>query len=208
MVEDAKRCGVDIILDHPVAQWAVRYDEWIQHVLVESGVDLSGGGTKKSRVMKHIPETKHRATLLDSWNEFLFEAKSTMTNSSDFWLVGHLVKKTLTSSLSWKTEVCVTTVRGNSVPKDAVMQTSMNFRVRTQRWKNTKPKGARLLGMRTWNQRHSWSEHTFECPQTSLPSLVPASFWTVTQMARCSNFMNMEVMMNTEIQNACDSHTT
>ena len=34
MVEDARRCGVDIILDHPVPQWAVRHPEWIQNFLV------------------------------------------------------------------------------------------------------------------------------------------------------------------------------
>ena len=57
--------------------------------------------------MKHTPKTKHRAMLLDFWYEFLFETKSTMTNSPDFWSDGHLVTKTH----SWKTEVCVTTVR-------------------------------------------------------------------------------------------------
>ena len=33
--------------------------------------------------MKHTLETKHRAMLLDCWNEFLFVAESTMTNSPD-----------------------------------------------------------------------------------------------------------------------------
>ena len=28
MVEDARRCGVEIILNHPVAQWVVRHAEW------------------------------------------------------------------------------------------------------------------------------------------------------------------------------------
>ena len=83
MVEDARRGGVEIILDHPVAQWAVRHPEWIQNFLVKSDVDLSDGGTiKKSRHMKHTQVTKHRAMLLDFWNEFLFTA--TMTNSPDF----------------------------------------------------------------------------------------------------------------------------
>ena len=40
MVEDARRCGVEIILDHPVAQWAVRHAEWIQNFLVTSDVGL------------------------------------------------------------------------------------------------------------------------------------------------------------------------
>ena len=29
MVEDARRRGAQTILDHPVAQWAVRHAEWI-----------------------------------------------------------------------------------------------------------------------------------------------------------------------------------
>ena len=47
MVEDARRCGVEIILDHPVAQWAVRHATWIQIFLVRSDVGLSDGGTRK-----------------------------------------------------------------------------------------------------------------------------------------------------------------
>ena len=133
MIEDARRRGVELIFDHPVAQWAVRHAEWIQNFFVKSDVGLSVGGTKKTRHLKHTPETNRRAMLLDFWNEFLFVAKSTMTHCPDFWSVGQLVTKTLTSSLSWKTEVCGTTVRGNTVPKDAVMQTFANFRMRSQR---------------------------------------------------------------------------
>ena len=33
------------MLDHPVAQWAVRHPEWVQNLLATSDVDLSGGGT-------------------------------------------------------------------------------------------------------------------------------------------------------------------
>ena len=54
---------------------------------------------KISLHMKHTKETKHRAMLLDVWNEFLFAAKSTMTNNQHFWLVGHFVTKMQTSSL-------------------------------------------------------------------------------------------------------------
>ena len=35
MVEDARRCGVQMILDHPVAQWAARHAEWIQKLFVK-----------------------------------------------------------------------------------------------------------------------------------------------------------------------------
>ena len=114
-------------------QWAVRHAEWIQNFFAKSDADLSDGGTIKTRHVKHTLVTKHRAMLLDFWNEYLFAAKSTMTHSPDFWSVGHLVTKTLTSSLSWKTEVCGKTVRGNTVSKDVVMHTFMNIRVRSQR---------------------------------------------------------------------------
>ena len=133
VVEDARRRGAEIILDHLVAQWTVRHAEWMQNFFAKGDVGSSGGGTKKKVHMKHTPETKRRVMSLDSWNEFLLVAKSTMTNSPDFWSVGQLVSGTLTSSVSWKTDVCVTEVRGNRVPKDVMMQTSMNFRVRSQR---------------------------------------------------------------------------
>ena len=48
VIEDAGRCGVEIILDHPVAQWAVRHAEGIQNFLVKSDVDLSDGGTNRN----------------------------------------------------------------------------------------------------------------------------------------------------------------
>ena len=37
LLEDARRRGTEIILDHPLAQWAVRHAEWIQKFLVNSG---------------------------------------------------------------------------------------------------------------------------------------------------------------------------
>ena len=117
MVEDARRCGVEIIFGHPVAQWAVTHAEWIQNFLVKSDVNLSDGGTMKTRLVKHTPETKHRAMLLVFWIEFLFVGKLTMTRSPDFLSFGHLVTKNMTSSLSRKTEVCVATVRGSTVPE-------------------------------------------------------------------------------------------
>ena len=49
----------EIILDHPVAQWALRHAEWIQNFLAKSDVDLSGGGTIK--VTPHEAHTGHRA---------------------------------------------------------------------------------------------------------------------------------------------------
>ena len=46
LVEDARRQGTEIILDHPVAEWAVRHAEWIQNFLGKSDIDLSGGTIK------------------------------------------------------------------------------------------------------------------------------------------------------------------
>ena len=45
MVQDARRGGAEIILDHPVAHWAVRHAEWIKNFF---DVGLSGGGTTKN----------------------------------------------------------------------------------------------------------------------------------------------------------------
>ena len=85
LVADARGQCAEIKLDHPVAQWAVRHPERMQNHLVKSDVDLSGGGTMKSLHMKRTEATQHRAMLLDFWSEFLFETKSTMTNSPDSW---------------------------------------------------------------------------------------------------------------------------
>ena len=78
-VEDARRRGVEIILNHIVAQWAVRHAEWIQNLLVQS--DVGPCVTEEelniySRRSRHW-ESKARAMLLVSWSECLFEAKST-----------------------------------------------------------------------------------------------------------------------------------
>ena len=103
LVEDARSRGTEIILDHPVAQWAVRHAEWIQNFLVKSDVDLSGGGTIKKKLhIKRTRETKHREMLLVFWSEILYEIRSPMTNSPD---VCHLDTKMQTSSHSWKMEV-------------------------------------------------------------------------------------------------------
>ena len=59
LVEDARRCGVDIILDHPFAQWAVRHAEWIQNFFVKSDVDLSDRGTTK--ITPHEAHTGDKA---------------------------------------------------------------------------------------------------------------------------------------------------
>ena len=59
MVEDARRRSSQIILDRPVAQWAMRHAEWIQNFLVKSDADLSGGGTIK--ITPHEAHTRDKA---------------------------------------------------------------------------------------------------------------------------------------------------
>ena len=85
MVEDARRRGAEIILDHLVARWAVRRAEWIPNFFVQGDVDLSGGGTIKIRPHEAHTGDIDRAMLLDFGNESSFETKSTMTNSPDSW---------------------------------------------------------------------------------------------------------------------------
>ena len=136
---------------------------------------------KETRLMTHTLETKHRAMLLDSWSESLFVAKSTMRNSPDFWSVGHSVTETLTSSLSWKTEVCVTTVREKS-PEKRNDTNVHELQSALAKLKNTKPKVQGCLACEhgiNVNLGRLGRKHTFECRKTILPSLVTDSLWTV-----------------------------
>ena len=119
-VEDARRCGVEVILDHPAAQWAVRHAEWIQNFIVKSDVGLSGSGTIKITLRE--AHTGDKSTEQCCW--------ILGPSSCSQW---HLLTQPLTSSLSWKTEVCGITVRRNTVLRDAVQQPIMKFRVRSQR---------------------------------------------------------------------------
>ena len=47
LVEDSRRNGIEVIMDHPVTQWAVRHAEWVQNYLVKSDFELSTGGVVK-----------------------------------------------------------------------------------------------------------------------------------------------------------------
>ena len=142
-------------------------------------VDLSDGGIIKTRHMKHTQVTKHRAMLWDFWNEFLFAAKSTMTNSPDFWSVWHLVTKTLPSSLSWKTEVCGKTVRGNS-PEGRRVANDHELQSALAKMKSTKPKVQGCLACAHGINVNLGRKHSAECRQTILPSLVTDNLWKVT----------------------------
>ena len=158
----------------------MRHVEWIQNFFAKSEVDLSDGGTvKKSLLMKHTPETKHRAMFLDYWNELLFAAKSTMTNSPDFWLLGHLVTKTLTSSLSWKTDVCVFFGLWKYSPDGRNDANFHELQSALVKMKNTKPNVQGCLACEHVMNVNLGRKHTFECRQTIVPSLVTDSLWTV-----------------------------
>ena len=107
--------------------------EWIQNFFVKSDVDWSGNGTLEN-TPHETQETKHKAMLLDFWNEFFVHSKINDHKQPSFlvgWALGHKDADIIT--LIWKTEVCVFTVRGNTVPRDAMQQTIMNFRMRSRR---------------------------------------------------------------------------
>ena len=134
MVEDARRCGVEIIFDHPVAQWAVSHFEWIQNFLVKSNVDLGNGGTMK--VTPHEARTGDKApsNVVGFLEPGLVRSRINDDKQPRFVVgrgLGHTDAVIVT--LMEDGSVCVTTVRGNTVPKGAVMQKSMNFRARSQR---------------------------------------------------------------------------
>ena len=88
-----------------------------------------------------------------------------MIHSPEFWSVGHLVTKTQTSRLSWKTQVCGTTVRENAVPKDAVLQTIMNFSMRSEDEKYTNQKVQSCLACEHGINVNLGRKHTFDCRQ-------------------------------------------
>ena len=82
---------------------------------------------------------------LDAQNE---SAKPTMTTSTDFWAVGYLVTQTLTSSLSRKTEVCVTTGSWKCSPERRSSDANVHeLPSALTKLNKHETKGARMLGM-------------------------------------------------------------
>ena len=87
---------------------------------MKSDVDLGDGGTMK--ITPHEAHTGDKAS--SNVAGFLERVVCSKINDDKQprslvgWALGH---KKQTSSLSWKTHVCVTTVRGNTVPKDAMV---------------------------------------------------------------------------------------
>ena len=128
--------------------------------------------------MKHTQDTKGWAMLLISWNEFLFSVKSATTNNPDILSFGHLVTRIPTSSLSWKTEIRGTTIRGSTVPKDVVLQNDQEFQDAFGKTKSTTPKVQICLTCEHEIKVNLSRKHTFDRRQTFLLSLVTYSLWT------------------------------
>ena len=59
LVEHARLRGVENVLDHLVAQWAVRHADWIQNFLVKRDVDLQDEGTVRNT--PHVAHTGDKA---------------------------------------------------------------------------------------------------------------------------------------------------
>ena len=167
MIEDARRRGAEIILGHPVAQWAVRHAEWIQNFLVKSDVDLSGGGTIK--ITPHEAHTGDKApsNVAGFVQRFLVRNKINDDKQPRFlegWSLGHKDADVITLvedgnvryNGSWKYSP-----QGHSVANDHELQSALG------KMKNPKPKGSRLSGVRTWNQCQYRSETHIYLPSNS-----------------------------------------
>ena len=143
MVEDARRRGAEIILGHPVAQWAVRHAEWIQNFLVKSDVDLSGGGTIK--ITPHEAHTGDNApsNVAGFVQRFLVRNKINDDKQPRFlegWSLGHKDADVITlvedgnvrHNGSWKYSP-----QGHSVANDHELQSALgeDEKHKTQRFK-------------------------------------------------------------------------
>ena len=92
MVEDARRGGAEIILDHPVVRWAVRRVEWIRNFLVQGDVDLSGGGTIKITPHEAHTGDKAQSNVAAFWERILVRNKINDDKQPRFlvgWSHGH-----------------------------------------------------------------------------------------------------------------------
>ena len=135
---DARRRGAEIILDHLVAQWAVRHAEWIQNFSVKSDVDSSGGGTIKITPHEARTEDKAPSNVAGFWERI--PVRSRINDGKQPTL---MEDGSVRYNGSWE---------GRSVANHHELQSVL------AKMKKTKTKGARLSGVRTWNQCQSWSE--------------------------------------------------
>ena len=177
MVEHAQRRSTENILDHPVAQWAVRHAEWIQN-FVESDVDLSGGGTIK--VTPHEAHTGEEApSNVAGFLERVLVRNKINDDKQPRFLVGcslgHKDADVITLmedgnvryNGSWKYSP-----EGRSIANDHELQSAL------AKMKNTKPKVQGCLACGSWRSMSVLGRyHTFACRQTILPSLVTDSMW-------------------------------
>ena len=92
MVEDTRRRKVEIILDHPVAQWAVRHAEWIQNFLAKSDLELCDGRTIK--ITPHEAHTGDKASnnVAGFLERMLVKSRQNQNKQPGFlvgWALGH-----------------------------------------------------------------------------------------------------------------------
>ena len=189
----------------------MRRAEWIQNFLVKSNVDLGDGGTKQ--VTPHVAHTGDKApnNVVGFLERVLVRSRINDDKQPRFQVgrgFGH------------KDADIVTLMEDGSVHYDSSCKYSPEGRSDAEvhehqnalaKMKKHETKGAKAA----WPVTHGINlnlgrKHTFECLQTTLPSLVADSLWTVKFNAdgtKCCNVMNMKVMLNTEMQNACISHT-
>ena len=179
LVEVARRRGVEIILDHPVAQWAVSHGEWIQNFLVMNVVDLSGGGT--ITITPHETHTGDKApsNVVGFLERVLVRNRGNDDKQPRFlvgWSLGHRDADILTLmedgsvryNGSWKYSP-----DGRNVANDHALENALAKMKNTTR----KVQGCQACGHGI-NVSLS-RKHTFDCRQPILPSLVTDSLWTV-----------------------------
>ena len=195
-----RRCGVEIILDHPVAQWAVRHAGWIQSILVKSDVDLSEGGTIKKNT-PHEAHTRDKApsNVVGFLERVLFRSKINDDKQPRF-LVG--------GASGHKDADIINLMEDGSVRYNGSWQYSPERRNDANvhelqsalaKMKNTKPKVQSCLACEHGINVNLGRKHTFECRQTILPFLVTDSLWKVKFDEEGKVWMSMKVMTNTEI---------
>ena len=91
LIEDARRCGVEIILDD-VAQWAVRHAELIQNFLGKSDVVLSDGGTIKLTPHEALTRDQAPSNVVGFLERVLVRSKINDDKQPRFlvrWTLGH-----------------------------------------------------------------------------------------------------------------------
>ena len=147
MVEDARRCGVETIRDHPIAQWAVRHAKWIQNFLVKSDVDLSDGGTQQITPHEAHTGDKAQSNVVGFLERVPFRSKSNDDKQPRFlvgWALGHKDADIITlmedGSVRYKGSLKYSPERRSDANVHELQSALAKMR-------KHETKGARLLGM-------------------------------------------------------------